>query len=121
MKTSAPMIYRFLGFNTQGDIGPYTLYTGKRRQLVIYLSTRPKKPPSSRQDHQRNRLRVLARLWQTLSAAEREAWELAVRAAHLRITGFNLYTYSVLRADRAAVHTIEQQSGISLTYPGNEP
>lgn len=121
MKTKSPALYQFLGFNTQGDVGPYTCYTSKRHQLVIYLRTTPKKPPTERAQHQRNRLVVLARLWQTLTQSQREAWETAARRAGLRITGYNLYTYSVLRRDRAAVATIEHQSAIGLTWPGNEP
>lgn len=121
MKTNAPRIYNFLGFNTQGDIGPYTTYTGKRHQLVIYLRASPKTSPTNAAAHQRNTFRILGRLWQTLSVQDRNAWELAARAAGLRITGYNLYTYSVLRRDRAAVATIEHQSGIGLAWPGNEP
>jgi len=115
MKPSHSALFRFLGFNTQGDIGGLTMYRSKRKALIIFASTSPKEPPSRRQIVQRNRLRLVGRQWQALPADERRRWELAARLAHLRVSGFNLFTYWLLRNDRAAVATIEHQSGITLS------
>jgi hypothetical protein len=117
MKLALPALYRFLGINTQGDIGPYTMYTAKDRGLVVYLRSPPRKPPSRRQISQRNKLKLVAFLWNTLSPATRSAWHQAARSAHLRVTGFNLYTYATLTANAAAVATVATQTRIALEPP----
>ena len=114
MKTPAPNLYRFLGFNTQGDIGPYTTYTAKDRGLVIFLRSPPRTPPTRGQAHQRNRFRLVGFCWRALTVEAREAWTQAGRLARLRITGFNLFTYFLIRHDTAAIRTVSRQTGIDL-------
>lgn len=121
MKGNPPPLHKFLGFRYQGDFGPYTCYRAKTGRHVWFLRTSPHKPATRRQIHQRAKLTILSWLWHTLTNAERLAWSAATSKAHLRISGFNLYTYSILARDRETVRTVEFQSHTALKYPGNEP
>ena len=51
-------ILRYLGFNTQGDLGPWTFYTSKRKGLVFFAKAPPLEPPSLMQNHKRNKFRL---------------------------------------------------------------
>lgn len=114
MRIDEPLLFRVLGWNTQGDLGPYTFYTSKRQGLVWFPKSPPKKPPSSDQVHQRNRFRAAAAAWRSLPQPQREAWELASKRAHLSCHGYNLFVYYQLRKDVAAIRTIERQTGVTL-------
>ncbi len=107
-------ILKFLGFNTQGDLGPWTFYTSKRKGLVFFVKSPPLEPPSPKQVHQRNKFRVVGFMWRSLTPQQRKDWELAALAAHLQITGYNLFTYYVLKDGELVVQTVEAQSGITL-------
>lgn len=107
-------ILRFLGFNTQGDLGPWTFYTSKRKGLVWFVKAPPLEPPSLMQTSIRNAYRLNAYVWRSLQPSQRTDWETASKRAGLRITGFNLFTYWNLTKDDAVVHTIERQTRISL-------
>jgi len=113
MKTQSSIL-RYLGWNTQGDLGPWTFYTSKRKGLVWFIKAPPLEPPSPMQIHQRNKFRLVAATWRSLSAEQRNNWSLAARRAHLQITGYNLFTYYLTRNDPAVVRTIEQQSRVDL-------
>jgi len=117
MKPTAPRLYHFLGFNTQGDVGGYTCYTARDKGLVIYPATSPKKPQSRRQLHQRNRLRLITLSWHALDPDQRGAWNAAAVRGRLRISGYNLFTYTMLTADRGIARTIEHQTRQSLYIP----
>jgi len=121
MKITAPPIYRFLGFNTQGDVGGMTLYTAKDKGLVIFASTSPKVPASRRQTHQRNRLRLVALAWHALPAGERATWAAAADKANLRISGFNLFTYTILTHDRGPARTVAANTHTTLAFPDDIP
>ncbi len=114
MRRLGPSWYRFLGWNTQGDLGPYTLYTDRRQSLVIFLKAPPRTPPSWRQKAQRNRFRQAASLWNALSPDRRKAWQLATDRAHLALTGYDLFIYFTLKNDRPAIQTIERQTHVKL-------
>lgn len=114
MKTSVHMLFRFLGWNTQGDLGPYTFYTSKRKGLVWYDKAPPTCPPTQLQLLQRSRWTAAAQAWTAASPATREAWNLATTRAHLRIGGLNLWMYHQLSYDTPAIQTIERQTGLTL-------
>lgn len=114
MKLGHQTLFRFLGWNTQGDLGPWTFYTSKRQALVFYLRAPPTKPPTPLQTIRRNRWGQAAQAWTQLSAEARANWERATHAAHLRITGLNLWMYWKLTADESAIRTVERESGIPL-------
>ncbi len=105
---------RFWGWNTQGDFGPWTFYTDKRKGLVYFVKAPPLEPPSLLQTSVRNAVRLSAYTWRSLSAAQQRAWQTAATRAHLQITGFNLFTSWNIKKDDAAIHTIERLSGIKL-------
>jgi hypothetical protein len=115
--TDAPKLYQYLGMNTQGDIGPYTMYTAKDRRLVIYLRSPPKKPASPSQIHQRNLFKIVAMQWWALAPGDRAAWNAAAIRARLRITGYNLFAYALLTRDTAAVATVSALAHIPLAPP----
>lgn len=107
-------ILRFLGFNTQGDLGPYTFYTSKRKGLVFFQKSPPLEPPSLAQIHQRNKFRITGFIWQALAAEQRATWLKAAHLADLQITGYNLFTYYVLTEDVAAIETVERLARVDL-------
>jgi hypothetical protein len=107
-------IHRFLGWNTQGDLGPYTFYTASDQGLVIYLSTTPRRKHKRQCAHYKNKFRLIGAQWQMLTPEARADWELASKRAGLRISGYNLYTYWLMSDDRAAITTVERHSGVTL-------
>jgi len=121
MKITAPPIYRMLGFHAAGDVGGMTLYTSKDKGLVIFPATTPKVPPSRRQTHQRNRLRLIALLWQALDADQRDAWNKAAIKANLRISGYNLFTFTLFTRDRAIAATVAHRTKTALHIPHHIP
>lgn len=107
-------LFTLLGLQPTGDLGPLTGYTSKRGKPVWFLKAPPTKPPTGWQIHQRNLFRLCARHWSRMLPQDRKAWLDAARLAHLNITGYNLFVYYHLTKDRAAIATVEQQSGIPL-------
>ncbi len=107
-------ILRLLGFNTQGDLGPWTFYTSKRNGLVFFQKSPPLEPPSRKQIHQRNKFRLAGMVWRSLTPPQREAWQTAATAARLQITGYNLFVYYITRNDAPVVETVERLSNVSL-------
>lgn len=107
-------LLRFLGFNSQGDLGPWTLYTDKRKGLVFFIKAPPLEPPSQLQTSIRNSIRLAAYTWRSLSGDERRNWELVAKRAHLKIHGYNLFVYWLLRHEDAAIHTLERLTKIKL-------
>jgi hypothetical protein len=121
MKPSTNALWKFLGLNTQGDLGPVTFYTSKDQGLVFYLSTSPKKPQSHRQRHQRNMFRAAATVWNRFSRTERKHWERAAKRARLRITGFNAFVHILLKNDLDWYSTLCHAAGTSPPlFPGAE-
>lgn len=114
MKLAHQMLFRFLGWNTQGDLGPFTFYTAKNMALVFYLRAPPTKPPTPWQGQVREAFAAAAVTWSALPVATKALWELVTHRAHLRISGINLWMYWQLKQDRAAIRTIERQTGITL-------
>jgi hypothetical protein len=112
MKPTSNPLWRFLGFNTQGDLANVTFYTAKDKGLVFYLATSPKKPQSHRQRNQRHRFKAVAELWHHLTILDREAWETAAIRAGLRISGYNAFVHVILTDDQAWYATLCRQSHI---------
>ncbi len=120
MKVDATQYANFLGFAIQGDLGPLTMYRAASHKVVIFPMTWPKEPATAWQIANRERFRTIAAVWSTLLTATRAAWLRIAYVAHLRITGYNLFTYYMIKADAAAIATLEQQTGIDL-HPLPEP
>lgn len=107
-------LLRFLGFNSSGDLGPWTFYTAKNQALVWYIKAPPLEPPSVLQESQRNAFRLAGYAWRTLSTQEQNKWETVSLQTHLSITGYNLFVFWILRREDAAIETLERLSGIRL-------
>lgn len=103
-----------IGFNVQGDIGPFTVYTSRRGKFVVFDKAPPLTSASYAQLVQRNRWRGAAQNWRELSEEKRDDWERATRRLQLVITGYNLWVYWQTTHDLPTIRTIERQSGIDL-------
>lgn len=103
-----------LSMSTQGDLGALTMYTSQRGKLVIFPRAPPLNPPSLEQARQRQQFNATAIAWWSLTNEQRTAWKTAAIRAHLRITGYNLWTYWRLTGDKPTIETIERQAAISL-------
>ncbi len=114
MRIDKPHLFNFWGWNTQGDFGPYTFYTSKRKGLVFFLRAPPKEKPSVWQTHQRTIWKQIADLWTNTTEENRTNWEKASKKLRLSITGYNLWMWYHCHADRKIIETIERQSGITL-------
>jgi hypothetical protein len=114
MRLLEPKLFRFLGFSTQGDLGPWTFYTSRRGALVFFRRITHIDSTSELQLISRHAFSAAARAWMTFSKDTKALWERASKKAGLRITGYNLYVYWFCTDDRAAIATIEHQTGINL-------
>jgi len=114
MRTLDPQLFRFWGWNTQGDFGPYTFYTKTNNALTFYLKAPPHKPPSPLQTLVRAQLKTAAALWAAQLQTRRQRWELATKRAHLRINGYNLWIYWQMTGDAATIQTVERQTSLAL-------
>jgi hypothetical protein len=117
VKTAPPQIPTALGWNPTGDFGPWTFYTAHDRRPVFYDRAPPTKPPTWKQRRRITLFRLAAKAWRNLTPELRARWELAAKRAHLRITGYNLWTYVQTTGNRAPVRTVERLSGLQLIPP----
>lgn len=101
-------LLRFLGWNTQGDLGPWTFYTDKRGNLVFFIKAPPTSPASYLQAHQRLKFKTTAEFWQRLSVDEKADWEHSTQILHLNLTGYNLFVWYYTAGDRQTLATIER-------------
>lgn len=113
MKIEPLPLFPFLGWNVQGDMGPFTFYTSRRHKLVFYLKAPPQEAPSYLRVMNQNRWAVIAQAWRDLVPAKQQAWLDAARLARLRITGRNLFYYFKCTGDRAAVETVARHAGMN--------
>jgi len=121
VKTIPPDLFQFLGTTTNGDIGPFTVYTSSRKKLVIFLKTWPKDPATYHQKLNRDRFRHAAARWRSLSTTDKDAWSRLARRANLTISGFNLFIHYMMGKGTEAVHTCERLTGINVTNATGPP
>ncbi len=107
-------LLHYMGFNTQGDLGPWTFYTSKRKGLVFFQKAPPLEPPSRAQIHQRNKFRLAGMVWRSLTTSQRDDWAKAARQARLQITGYNLFVHYITRQQPATIETVERLSRVDL-------
>jgi len=105
----------YLGMTVTGDLGGITIYTTRKNHIVYFPKSPPEKPPSKTQLVIRNRWRMAAAQWKTLSATDRATWERIVQKAGMRITGYNFYISLFVHPDPSSKITIERQTG--ETFP----
>jgi hypothetical protein len=108
------MLFRYLGLNSQGDLGGWTFYTSKDKGLVFFPKSPPLKPPSYLQTVQRNKWRHAAQVWNAYTEQQRQDWMEAAIRAHLWIHGYDLFIYVITKPDRSILQTIERLSGIAI-------
>lgn len=113
MATLNIMLFSILGLNIQGDLGPYTCYTTKRRDRVVFLKAPPHTLPSHYQAHLRNKFRRIAVDWAKLSDADKATWELATKLAKTSCTGYDLFTYAQFPNRDKVVDTVFRQAGLT--------
>lgn len=111
MQLSNQNLLRYLGFNTQGDLGPWTFYTSKNKGLVWFIKAPPLEPPSFLQTHYRNLFRAAARIWNAFSQPQRDAWLDAAEVAHLTVHGYNIFVYYQVTRDDGFIPTLERLLG----------
>jgi len=107
-------ILAMLGFNCTGDLGPWTLYTSARHQLVFYPRVPALNPPTTQQLSQRAAWTAAATAWRALTPAQRAAYELASKRGSLKATGYNLWLFGQVTDRRDVIDTISRQTGIPL-------
>lgn len=106
-----------LGFNLTGDFADWTIYTSRERGIVWFSKSPPKIPPSFKQLHQRNRIRVIATAWRKLTQEHRDRWRRAALRARLQLPGYDLFVFWQIKRDPSYIRTIERQTGIPLLEP----
>lgn len=109
-----PFLISVLGFNPTGDVGPYTIYTSKRKRIVVFLKAPPTKPPTRRQQIVRNQFRITGWSWSRQTPDVRANWQNAARRSGAKITGYNLYQFYNATGNAQVIRMIERQSGTNL-------
>jgi hypothetical protein len=99
-----------LGFSCTGDVGPWTMYTSTRRQIVFYPRMPALNPASPKQMTQRAKFTSAALGWRALTAPQRAQYELATRRGSLRLTGYGLWVHFRTTSDNATRATIARQT-----------
>ena len=121
MKTMNQTLLRYLGIVTNGDLGPYTLYTNQRKRFVIFLKTWPKDPATYNQLLNRNRWRHAAIRWRSLDDPTRELWEQLSKKGICTVTGYNLFMYYILGHDIKVIQTLQRRTGLDPITPTGSP
>jgi hypothetical protein len=114
VKIPEKSLLHILGFNVQGDLGPITCYQNRNNRLVWYLRAPPQKPPTAEQITQREKFRLAASLWRELTPLQKSHWNTAAQRGHLRISGYNLFTFLIATEDWAIIDTLQHQTGTPL-------
>jgi hypothetical protein len=107
-------ILAVIGFNCTGDLGPWTLYTSSRAQIVFFPRMPALNPASPKQMTQRAKFVTAALAWQSLTAAQRAQYRAAEQRGSLKITGYNLFVYGRTTGDQITRATIARQTGTML-------
>lgn len=117
MTRRSTLLPRFLGFSVQGDLGPFTFYTNRKRKIVWYDRAPPLTPPTYAQSAVRNRMACAALAWSALPTDQQANWRRVCRRLRLECVGFGLWFYWWQKRDVATLATLEMQSGIVLLTP----
>ncbi len=108
-------LVNYLGLRVTGDIGPLTIYTSRRRKIVVFDKAPPLSPPSVRQLIMRNRWRAAASAWNEMTDQDRQSWSSIAAAASLSIPGYQFWIYANTKPNSSGVvTTVENQTGRQL-------
>jgi len=102
------------GLRLSGDLGPWTIWCGRKNRRAIALRSTPKTPPSPLQLRCRARWLAAARAWGHLPEPARRQWALAARRARLTISGYNLWMACQIAQRRDTITSIERSTGLTL-------
>jgi len=105
-------LFSILGLRISGDLAQWTLWYYCHRKRVMFIKRFPEKPPTRRQIRQRNRFRLVARLWQSMRPEQRDRWNAIAALAKLRISGYNLWLYWCIRHDKPTLETLARLTGV---------
>lgn len=108
-------ILALLGFSCTGDMGPWTFYTSYRKQIVFFPRMPALNPASQAQLIQRAIWTAAAAAWKAKPTQQRADWEAACRRTSCKITGYNLWVFTLTTGNLTAMETIGRQAGVSLT------
>jgi len=108
-------ILALLGFSCTGDCGPWTFYTSERKQIVFFARMPALNPASPLQLLQRQAWTAAAVAWKNKTPQQRADWEAAVRRTSCKITGYNLWVFTITTGRTDAMQTISRQAGIALS------
>ncbi len=109
-----PLI-NLLALSVTGDFGPLTMYTSRRRKIVVFDKAPPLVPSTTRQLIMRNRWRAAAQSWTVMTSQDRASWSSAAAAANLSIPGYQLWIFANTKPNsRGIIETVERQSGVTL-------
>lgn len=114
MKTLPPSIWQYLGTLTNGDYGPYTFYTSRRKKFVMFLKTWPKDPATYHQNLHRNRWRHAADRWRRLPLDLKADWRTLGIRSNLNISGYNLFIHYITGKGTKTVETCQRLTGIDV-------
>jgi hypothetical protein len=107
-------LWNFLALDIQGDLADYTCYVSKRGDVVFFPKHPPEVPKSISQAWRRELFRQAAQTWQMKTSEAKANWEKASQRAHLKCTGYNLWTFFYVTENEAVIRTIEHQTGVTL-------
>lgn len=110
MKTIAP---NFIGTWVSGDIGPLTIYTGRRLEKIPYGYAPPRLGPSPEQLRQRARFRLAQQQWKALPKIDKMKMHAIANRASMSWTGQNLYITIALKNELQRWHALQSQTGIT--------
>ncbi len=115
MAQAIPPLVNWLGLSVTGDLGPLTIYTSRRRRIVMFDKAPPLVPQTIRQLIMRDRWRAAAQAWQAQTDEDREQWRRAARLANLSLPGYQIWIFANTKPNtRGMIRTIERQSGVTL-------
>jgi hypothetical protein len=103
-----------LGWNVQGDIGPFTCWRKPNHRTVWFLRAPPKVAPSWLQQHLRERWKTAAKMWLALPTATRAQWSVAAKRAHLRASGWNLFLSQQMKPLDTYLNALEKRTRTHL-------
>lgn len=121
MRAIPPTLFQYLGFLTNGDLGPYTFFTSHRKRLVVFPKTWPKDPPTYHQTLYRQRWRHAALRWQRLPQSTRDLWRTMSLRANLNVTHYNVFLFYILGNHTQHIVTLQNLTGVDVITPTGDP
>lgn len=107
-------ILALLACSATGDLGPWTLYTSKRRQIVFYDRAPALSPASLVQRVMRDRWRIAGHAWSELPPSTKEAYNTLATRTRSIATGYNIWIWYQTTRDARALESLALQAGVII-------